>query len=157
MKMKKMINLSVVFAATACLAGTAVYRLEVTDEVPRIVGADGIRREVVILDPDDYAALTSKVERVWERMNADPQLRTKLHGKLVRQVIDAENREKHEYYEDGFVMNIKIDRIVEKSAIVPRRKISARQQMMRDRIKAKPSVKEVTVEHDATTGKETVR
>lgn len=151
------------------LAATTVFRLELTDEVPFIVGADGERREVVIVPPDAYAALTGRLDIVWKSMNSTENGRIKIHGKCVDQTVDEKESVKHTVYQDGFVFTEKMIRKSTRPVIVdgkkPSRKlkkpnrVSQRHwEMMKKRIEQKQKpVKEVTVEHDATTGKDIVK
>lgn len=151
------------------LAATTVFRLELTDEVPFIVGADGERREVVIVPPDAYAALTGRLDIVWKSMNSTEDGRIKIHGKRVDQTVDEKESVKHTVYQDGFVFTEKMIRKSTRPVIVdgkkPSRKlkkpnrVSQRHwEMMKKRIEQKQKpVKEVTVEHDATTGKDIVK
>lgn len=151
------------------LAATTVFRLELTDEVPFIVGADGERREVVIVSPDEYAVLTGRLDIVWKSMNSTENGRIKIHGKRVDQTVDEKEFMKHTVYQDGFVFTEKMIRKSTRPVIVdgkkPSRKlekpnrVSQRHwEMMKKRIEQKQKpVKEVTVEHDATTGKDIVK
>lgn len=151
------------------LAATTVFRLELTDEVPFIVGADGERREVVIVPPDAYAALTGRLDIVWKSMNSTEDGRIKIHGKRVDQTVDEKESVKHTVYQDGFVFTEKMIRKSTRPVIVdgkkPRRKLKKPNrvsqlhwEMMKKRIEQKQKpVKEVTVEHDATTGKDIVK
>ena len=154
--------------ASIFLAATTVYRLELTDEVPYIVGADGERRQVVIVEPEQYAMLTGRLDQVWRSMNADENGRTKLHGMRVDQTVDEKTMEKHTIYKDGYIFTEKmqpkrtvtIQRKAKKVSSDDRRKrVSARHwELMKKREDAqKQPVKEVTVEHDALTGKDIVK
>lgn len=133
---------------SAILAATTVYRLELTDEKPFIVGADGVRREVVIIEPEYYAMLTGRVEQLWRKVNATESDRVGLHGPRVIQSVT--NGVKRTVYRDGF----RYDEKMLKSS-----RISPRQAEMRSRFNhwRDGKTKEVTVDHDATTGKDTVR
>lgn len=151
------------------LAATTVYRLELTDEMPFIVSSSGERREVVIVSPDEYAVLTGRIETVWKSMNSTEHERVRLHGKRIDQTVDEKEFVKHTVYQDGFVFTEKMIRKSTRPVIVdgkkPSRKlkkpnrVSQRHwEMMKKRIEQKQKpVKEVTVEHDATTGKDIVK
>lgn len=112
------------------LAATTVFRLELTDEVPFIVGADGERREVVIVSPDAYAALTGRLDIVWKSMNSTEDGRIKIHGKRVDQTVDEKESVKHTVYQDGFVFTEKMIRKSTRPVIVdgkkPSRKLKSR-------------------------------
>jgi len=155
-----------ILLAAAFIAATQVYRLELTDETPYIVGEDGVKREVCIVDPERYAMMTGRVEQVWRSMNADENGRTKLHGKRIGQeIID---NVKVTTYDDGYRHSEKMEqkkaetirpfKTIEKKK-VPDSRISERHQKMREELAARKAgkVKEVTVEHDATTGKDIVK
>jgi len=151
----------------AILAATSVYRLELTDEKPFIVGEDGVKREVVILDPEEHAALTGKLSQVWSAMNSTEDGRRKLHGKIERTDIDEEAKKKTDVYTDGYchVTPFEVRKPVEmkKFAAPPKKtrdsRISERHRKMREELAARKAgnVKEVTVEHDAATGKDIVK
>ena len=155
--------------ASIFLAATTVFRLELTDEVPYIVGADGERRQVVIVEPEQYAMLTGRLDQVWRSMNADENGRTKLHGMRVDQTVDEKTMEKHTIYKDGYIFTEKMQpkrtvTIQNKQTKKPnldnkRKRVSARHWEMlkkREEMQKKP-VKEVSVIHDATTGKDIVK
>lgn len=161
----------------AIIASTQVYRLELTDEVPYIVGQDGVRREVCLVDPVQYAVMTGNVEKVWRSLNADENGRVRLHGKRMEQRIDTNSQEKVTVYEDGYCHSEKFsvrtvknmdsfagrgavrDNKYLSSANVRNGRISERHQKMRDEIEArkKANPKIITIEHDATTGKDVVK
>ena len=151
------------------LAATSVFRLELTDEVPYVVGADGVRRQVVIVEPEQYAMLTGRLDQVWRSMNSDETSRVKLHGMRTDQTIDEKTMEKHTIYKDGFIFTEKMQpkrtvTIQNKQPKKPnldnkRKRVSARHWEMlkkREEMQKKP-VKEVSVIHDATTGKDIVK
>lgn len=155
----------------AILAATTVFRLELTDETPFIVGADGVKREVVILSPDDYQVLTDRLERVWTSMNSTDDGRSKLHGKRTARVVKDNGiqftySDGFTYFEKGHAKSygqiratVVTNRV--RNATIPTKPngISSRQWMMRKKREAilKGEVKEVTVEHDALTGKDIVK
>ena len=58
--------------ATTATPTTSVFRLELEGEAetPYLVGADGVRRRVCILDPDEYAMLTGQVASVWQALQS---------------------------------------------------------------------------------------
>jgi len=158
----------------AVLATTQIYRLELTDEVPYIVGQDGVKRQVCLVDPDQYTVMTGQVAQVWKSLNSTDDGRRKLHGKRSQQIV-SDDGEKVTVYEDGYRHVEKAERKTQAvmdsfagrnkspvKAVVRKLKntrISDRHQKMLDELeerrKAKP--KEVTVEHDALTGKDTVK
>ena len=153
----------------ALLAVTTIYRLELTDNVPFIVGEDGVRRQVAIVDPEEYEILKGNVKLLIESANKTEDSRIRLHGKRKEQII--EDGKKHTIYEDGFIFTEKMAQRTAKprativtnrseSVIMPRPNgISDRHwEVMKARSeykKRKP--KQVTVEHDALTGKDIVK
>lgn len=150
----------------ALLAATTVYRLELTDNKPYIVGADGVKREVAIVDPDQYSLMTGQVAQVWKSLHKDEDGRMKMHGKRVSQEIDAANGVKTTVYEDGYRnverFETKTKKTMEEFSgqkAESRPNMSERQRRMRELLSARKSgkVKEVTLEHDAATGKDVVK
>lgn len=165
------------------------FRLELEaegeSETPYLVGADGVRRRVCILAPDEYALLTNQVVSVWKALHATDDGRRKIHGKRVREVINTNALVKTTVYADGYSFDEPLVRntrsVKERFASVPPSKrspvargvplsdasrkaigiknVSERhRKMIEEREKrrnAKP--KTVTIEHDATTGKDTVK
>lgn len=170
--MKRLVFAAVFAAVGAAVAGTTVYRLELTDEKPYIVGQDGVRREVALVDPCEYAMMTGQMSKVWQSLNATREGRVKLHGKCTGTVIDDAAKEKRETYADGYVwrepMTVKTRRVVNEirggDPTKPKkpkqrpRQFSKMQWEMRQKLDAAKSgkVREVTVEHDAATGKDKV-
>lgn len=162
---------AIVFALSQIMqtgAETTVYRLELTDETPYVVGGDGVRRQVVIVDPDEYEMLTGRVEKVWAGLNSTEDGRIRLHGKRVDQF--PTNAVKVTVYADGYRhlerMVVKaparpVVRNVKKTPQEPRKPfgISDRQWKFRQRRKEALSgkAKEVSVEHDAVAGKDIVK
>jgi len=160
----------------AVLATTQVYRLELTDEVPFIVGQDGVRRQVCIVDPDQYAVMTGRVDEVWRSLHKDDAGRTRLHGKRTEQIVDATNGVKVTVYEDGYRHTERFTvrtgsamddfagrkpKTLRQQAIrrVRDNRMSERQWKMREALEARRTneVRTVTLEHDAATGKDTVK
>lgn len=170
--MKRLIFAAVFAAVGASVAGTTVYRLELTDEKPYIVGQDGARREVVLVDPCEYAIMTGQVSAVWRTMNSTREGRVKLHGKCIATAIDDELKERRETYADGYIWREPMEKMTRQ--IVRRiksgdptkqnrprerpRNFSKLQWEMRQKLDAAKSgkVKEVTVVHDGATGKDEV-
>lgn len=179
-------RISICIAAFAALASCAfagdeadkvtVYRLELHsdaagNETTYVVGADGVARPVVLVDPAEYRILNERLETVWASLHSTSDGRRKLHGKLERTEIDEAKREKTEVYADGYryveVMPVKRTRPSAKvsktppSPVEPKKpaNVSDRHWQMRQALlkvkKNKP--KEVTVEHDAVTGKDEVK
>lgn len=153
----------------------SAFRLELESgdagETPYLVGADGERRRVCILDPDEYAMLTGQVASVWKTFHATEDGRRKIHGKRVRQTINTNALVKTTVYADGYTFDEPLVRstreVKRKFAEVPPSKRSPLQlknvseryrKMIEEREKrrnAKP--KTVTIEHDATTGKDVIK
>lgn len=149
--------------------GVKVYRLELHEESNRLylVGSDLEKREVVIVEPTEYSMLTGRLEKVWASLNATRQGRVQLHGK-ARTEVDEKAGTKTDIHEDGFRYTEKLP--VKTATSRPRRierndpprkpsGISARQWEMQRKAKEARSAKprEVTVEHDAVTGKDAAK
>lgn len=128
--------------ASLLLSATTVFRLELTDEIPYIVGADGERRQVVIVSPDEYRALTNNVIETWRRLHGTEEGRAKIHGRRVNTSVAGNVR--IDTYEDGWRKPWPMSRRQEDHM------------RLRARL-AKRKPKEITVEHDATTGKDNVQ
>lgn len=121
------------------LAATQVFRLELTDETPYIVGADGVRREVVLVASEEYAALTNQAVVAWRRIHETEEGRRRIHGKRVNTTVKC--RRRVDTYADGF------------KATYP---MSPKHLEFRAKLDAarKKQPVTVTVEHDAATGKD---
>lgn len=150
-----------------------VYRLELhtsdTGEQAYIVGSDGVRRPVVLVSPDEYDLLTTRLDLMWEYFNSSRDGRVKLHGRIMNTTIDEVAKEKVETHKDGYQHREKMPAKVDRPKLVLKQKpdmatppkptnISERQYEMRKRLaeRRKSPVKTLTVEHDAATGKDTV-
>jgi hypothetical protein len=150
-----------------------VYRLELhtndDGEQAYIVGTDGVRRPVVLVSPDEYDLLTTRLDLMWEYFNSSRDGRVKLHGRVVNTTIDEVAKEKVETHKDGYQHREKMPAKVDRPRLVLKQKpdmatppkptnISERQYEMRKRLaeRRKSPVKTLTVEHDAATGKDTV-
>ena len=125
------------------LAMTQVFRLEVCDEdqTARIVGVDGVRREVILVSPDEYAALTNNAVEAWKKLHETEAGRVKLHGRRVNTSV-TNGHVRVDTYADGFRMPFPM---------------SPRHLEFRAKLNEAKKTKEVTVEHDATTGKDSVK
>lgn len=179
----KIISVAVsIFATTTLLAEcekpvareVTAYRLHLYknadgSEVAYVVGADGTERPVVLVDPAEYKLLTERLESVWQSFHATADGRRKLHGKLERTEIDEKARQKVEIYADGFrhtetlpvkrkPTEAKITRLQAKiEEQKPKGMSDRRWEMLQAFKKHRQSVpKQVTVEHDAVTGKDTM-
>lgn len=151
-----------------------VYRIHLyrnTDgrEVAYVVGSDNVERPVVLLDPLEYRLLTERLDAVWQSFHATADGRRKLHGKLERTEIDEKARQKVEIYADGFRhtetlpvkrkhTEVKITRLQAKIEEQKPKGMSDKRWEMRQAFKKHRQgvPKQVTVEHDAVTGKDTV-
>ena len=152
-----------------------VYRLELHsdtngNETAYVVGADGVERPVVLVDPMEYKLLTERLDAVWQSFHATADGRRKLHGKIERTEIDENALKKVVVYADGYrhteAMPKKRVKPAAATLMLPAAKIekqkpggmSDRQWKMRKAFeKYRMGVpKTVTVEHDAATGKDTV-
>lgn len=150
-----------------------VYRLELhtsdAGEQTYIVGGDGVKRPVVLVDPSEYKLLTERLESVWQSFHATADGRRKLHGRLERTEINEKARQKVEIYADGFrytetlpvkrkPTEAKITRLQAKIEEQKPKGMSDRQWKVRQAFKKHRLgvPKQVTVEHNAVTGKDTV-
>ena len=124
------------------LAATQVFRLELTDEKPYIVGADGGRREVVLTSPEEYAALTNQAVAAWRRIRETDEGRRRIHGKRVNTTV--KDRRRVDTYADGF------------KATYPMSPKHLEFRAKLDAARRRQPVT-VTVEHDAVTGKDIVK
>lgn len=146
-----------------------LYRNTDGSEVAYVVGSDNVERQVVLLDPLEYRLLTERLDAVWQSFHSTADGRRKLHGKLERTEIDEKARQKVEIYADGFrhtetlpakrkPTEVKITRLQEKIEEQKPKGMSDKRWEMRQAFKKHRLgvPKQVTVEHDAVTGKDTV-
>lgn len=147
-------------------AETTSYRLEVTDGQPLVVGEDGVRRPVVIVDPADWAMVTNHAFREIARLGKTEDGRIRLHGPRKQQIIDEKAHEKATVYEDGFVFIEKMrnrtrpvvaPKDTQAEAVRKRASYSLKYRELLDAREAAKPPRTVTVEHDAATGKDTVK
>lgn len=157
---------------------TQVYRLERNTETEDLylVGQDMVKRRVCLVDPFEYAMMTGQLAQVWKSMHKDDAGRSRLHGKRGATEIDTTNGVKVTVYEDGYRhvehFDVKTKRTMDSFAgrkpttirdqamkAVRDKRISERQQKMRDEIEArkKSAPKIITIEHDAVSGKDEVK
>ncbi len=165
---------------------TSVFRLELEGEAetPYLVGADGVRRRVCILDPDEYAMLTGQVASVWHALHKTDDGRRKIHGNRVNQIINTNALVKTSVYADGYTFDEPLVRntrsVKERFASVPPSKrspvasgvpisrsirlnkspaLSERHRKFREELERRKNAKPktVTLEHDANTGKDTLK
>lgn len=105
--MRTILTVSLAVLAIAASAGCNVFRVEEDQDTGelRLVGADGVRRQVAILPADEYARLTGFLANA-ERTE---QGRVLLHGPRVKPVlVDEDGR--HFAYEDGYVHTERVER-----------------------------------------------
>lgn len=146
-----------------------LYRNTDGSEVAYLVGSDNVERPVVLLDPLEYRLLTERLDAVWKSFHSTADGRRKLHGKLERTEIDEKARKKVEIYADGFrhtetlhakrkPTEVKITRLQAKIEEQKPKGMSDKRWEMRQAFKKHRLgvPKQVTVEHDAVTGKDTV-
>ena len=151
-----------------------VYRLELHsdangNEAAFVVGGDGVERPVVLVEPMEYKLLTERLDAVWQSFHATAEGRRKLHGKIERTEIDEKAMQKVEVHADGYRHTeampkrkkpaaAKLTRLQAKIEKQKPRGMSDKQWEMRKAFeKHRMGVpKTVTVEHDATTGKDIV-
>lgn len=148
-----------------------LYRNADGSDVAYVVGVDGVERPVVLIDPAEYKLLTERLEAVWQSFHATVDGRRKLHGKLERTEFDEKARQKVEIYADGYKhkealhvkrnlpggkktrLELKIAEERKKPKGMSEKRWRMRQAFLRRRLGVP---KQVTVEHDAVTGKDTV-
>lgn len=148
-----------------------LYKNADGSEVAYVVGVDGQERPVMLLDPDEYKLLTGRLDAVWQSLNATEDGRIKLHGKRERTEIDEKARKKVQIYADGYKHTetipekrnkppvVKMTRLQEKiiEEQKPKWMSDRHRKARRALLKRKQGVpKQVTIEHDAVTGKDTV-
>ena len=146
-----------------------LYRKADGSEVTCLIGEDGVERPVKLIDPIAYRLLTERLDAVWKSFHATADGRRKLHGKLERTEIDEKARQKVEIYADGFrhtetlpakrkPTEVKITRLQAKIEEQKPKWMSDKRWEMRQAFKKHRMgvPKQVTVEHDAVTGKDTV-
>lgn len=154
----------------ALLATTAVYRLELQDDTPYIVGSDGVRRQVCLVEPAEYAMMTGKVDQVWRSLNSTDEGRRQLHGVRLRTEVDTNRLVRVTVYKDGYrhteAMEVKSPSAnrpsVNKKQVIkvkPNNNVSERHRKFIEALKARSLAKpkEVTIEHNAATGKDEVK
>jgi hypothetical protein len=133
---------------------------------------DGVKRPLVLVDPDEYSILTGRLESVWQSFHSTPDGRRKLHGKIERTEISEANGmvTKTEIHADGYTYRTaavpkrekrKAEVAKIKAKIADERKplgMSEKQWEVRKALKRIKNGKKktVTVEHDAVSGKTTV-
>lgn len=146
-----------------------LYRNADGSETAYVVGADGVERSVVLIDPLEYRLLTERLDAVWQSFHKTSEGRTKLHGKLERTEINEKAHQKVEIYADGFrhtetlpmkrkPTEVKITRLRAKIEEQKPKGMSDKRWEMRQAFKKHRMgvPKTVTVEHDAATGKDTL-
>lgn len=178
----KRLALIIALAAGLCAFGEQeVFRLVRDTETgaTSIVGVDNVMRQCHLLTPHEFCYVTNMVFKWYAHMNSTREGRAALHGKKEGGTTVTTNEVgiivKRQAYEDGYVheetMKVYKPRPKDRpDANVPGldapRKvrirhpagISQRQKEMREareRIRQKKP-KEITVNHDANTGKDTV-
>lgn len=172
--MNKLIAGIVCAVSVSLFAETQVYRLELDTETdtPSIVGQDGVKRQVCLLEPEQYALMTGRLARVWASLNGTHDGRVKLHGKKTETIIDTNTLTKVDVYLDGYrhVESFSVRNPVEmkkfagvRTKVVPmdekpkgmdERRWKMRQAYIR---RLQNKAKEVYIEHNAATGKDEVK
>lgn len=176
MKRLSAIILACALAATG-FCSTQVYRLNLDTETGEttLVGMDDVVRRVHLLSDVEYEWVTNICQKWVAYMNADKQRRAIYHGEIVGKTVTTNETgvmTMKTEYQDGFV-HVELGRVRRPSAAstLPRKLqeakptrakphwMSERQFKMRERrgkaLRKEPI--EITIEHDANTGKDTVR
>ena len=174
----KRLALILALASWLCAFGEQeVFRLVRDTETgtTAVIGVDNVARQCHLLTPDEFCYVTNMVFKWYAHMNSTREGRAALHGKKEGGVTVTTNDVgaiiKRQAYEDGYVHEetAKVSKPrpkdvidgIQKPRVVPVRHpagISKRQREMREareRIRQKKP-KEITVNHDANTGKDTV-
>lgn len=178
--MKKCILTAMLLFGLASVADTEVFRLMRDTETgaTALVGVDAVPRQVHLLTENEWHFVTNMVCKWTIYMNSSKEGRRALHGENDGGVVVTTNKTgvivKRQKYEDGYVheetgvvsrrARNKADGAKITADLMPRptprpTHISKRQYEMRqrrERVK-KGIPREVTIDHDATTGKDTVR
>ena len=174
--MKKCILTAILLFCLASVADTEVFRLVRDTETgaTALVGVDAVPRQVHLLTENEWHFVTNMVCKWTVHMNSTKEGRRALHGEKDGGLVVTTNETgvivKRQKYEDGYVH--------EETGVVSRRErnkaitadllprptprpthISKRQYEMRQRLERvkKGIPREITIDHDATTGKDTVR
>lgn len=71
---------------------------------------NGIRR-VEMVDQNQYAILTGRLDKVWAKYHKSSSGRVELHGKIVNTIIDEERRVRSELHADGYVHTEKMVKV----------------------------------------------
>lgn len=175
MKRLSAIILACALAATG-FCSMQVYRLNLDTETGEttLVGMDDVTRRVHLLSEEQYQWVTNICQKWVAYMNADKQRRAIYHGEIVGKTVTTNDTgvvAMKTEYQDGFV-HVELARVKRPSVAssLPRQLqeakpsvrphwMSERQFKMRERrrkaLKKEPI--EITIEHDANTGKDTVR
>ena len=176
MKRLATIVLACALAATG-FCSTQVYRLNLDTETGEttLVGMDDVTRRVHLLTDMEYEWVTNICQKWVAYMNADKQRRAIYHGEVVGKTVVTNETgvmTMRTEYEDGFihVEMARVRRPLPTASSLPKQLqeakpsvrphwMSERQFRMRERRKKalKKEPIEITIEHDANTGKDTVR
>lgn len=81
--------------------------------------SNGIRR-VEMVDQNQYAILTGRLDRVWAMYHKSSSGRVELHGKIVNTIIDEEKRVRSELHADGYVHTEKMKPVTKSMRTVRR-------------------------------------
>lgn len=178
-------NMVLAFVAAVCTCAHAeleVYRLVRDSDSGNtaVVGADGVSRVCHILQDDEYAYVTNMVFKWYAYMNSSERGRKELHGEKSGSAEVCTNEVgwlvKRQRYEDGYVHDEKLVKFDSSKMSYSRRppdirrpparaaktrhpagisKMQIDMREARERVKNKKP-REITVNHDANTGKDTV-
>ena len=165
--MKKKSSMALTVAALALTAFAAtVYRIEKEGDITLLVGADGVKRECVILSVEEYRQLS----KMWNALHKSESDRVKLHGAITNTTVSTETRIKRTKNADGYTHEQSMQP-VRRASIAPKitlsanantnkpANMSARQWAMQKRIDEirRGATNQVTVIHNAGTQKDEVR
>jgi len=93
--MRHMITLAIVGLGASMLFGDVDIAYDAETE-----------EEKVLIDKTEFDSLTNAAclaQTMWHRFNEIPDMRLKMHGKVIREEVDIVNMVKRYYYEDGYV------------------------------------------------------
>lgn len=177
-------NIAIIIAAAAVTfaEGTAPYLGEPSDETVNVSTIEEFKAsgydmlfldtnktheavvEYVQVRKEEYDVLTSRFEKVWSSFHGTEEGRIRIHGSRKSQIVT--DTQKLTTYADGYTHAENIVKRVPRPRPAATNRIERKERIIRgterykefkrcmeERKKNKP--KEVTVEHDAVTGKDT--
>lgn len=77
------------------------------------MSSNGVRR-VEIINSEQYAILTGRLDKVWSANHKDTQSRERIHGKRIKTLVDENLLLKSEVYADGYIHTEKLKKVSKK-------------------------------------------